>query len=321
MWKLRLSMFGTLAFIIGISTLFIAALLAYMGTFNIYALALIVAAFNVLQWLFAPKIVNAMYRVKPATRENYPWLYDTVERLSERSGLRIPKIMIANVPIPNAFAYGSPIYGNHVAVTQGLFNVLDKEEIEAVLGHELGHLRHRDVQVMMLASFLPAIFYFIGRWAMFSAYFGGARRERGGATVLIGLASMAVYFVLLLFILNLSRLREYYADSHSASIVDEGSRKLSEGLAKIVSASGRMRLSRRQETPSLNAFKTLFISDPDSSAVDAREIAAHSLATSDRALVRKLLKRKPTFGDRLIELFSTHPNITKRLMALQKLGA
>jgi len=129
---------------------------------------------------------------------------------------------------------------------------------------------------------------------------------------------MLIYFVLLLFTLGLSRLREYYADRHSASIIEDGPRKLSEGLAKIVWKTRKMKTLRRKETFTSNSFKTLFISDPDRAESDAVRIAK-SLTVSDQALVRTLTKKRVTSSDRVMEVFSTHPNITKRLEALQAL--
>lgn len=320
--KLRVSMFGTLAVMIGFSTGFLALILGVMGLLNIATLALVVVPFNLIQWLFAPQLINAMYRVKEVKQEDSPELYAKVEHLAVKSGIKKPKLGIANIPIPNAFAYGSPISGNYVAVTKGLLDTLEEEEVEAVVGHEFGHLKHRDVQIMMLVSFLPALFYFIYQYAMMSAYFGGRnRREGGGGLMLIGIASLLAYFVLALFTFGLSRLREYYADRHSASIVEDGPRKLSEGLAKIASTTGRMRMRRRREAFAFNGFKSLFISDPDKAEVDSAQIAHYAPKLSDRELVERLVTRKVTGGARMIELFSTHPNIIKRLRALQSLAA
>ena len=322
LWKLRFSMLGTLTIIIGVSTAFFALILGYLGLLNIASLIVFVAFFNILQWLFAPHLINALYKVREVKHGDSPGLYGMVERLSTESGIKMPKLGIANIPIPNAFAYGSPISGSRVAVTKGLLDTLEDEEVEAVLGHELGHLKHRDVQVMMLVSFLPSLFYLIGRSAMFSTYYGGYGSDRrdGGTSLLIGTASMLMYFVLTLFTLGLSRLREYYADRHSISIVEDGSRKLSEGLAKIVSKTGRMKIRRQREAFTFNSFKTLFISDPDMAEKDAIQIAERGLATSDQGLVERLLSRKVTTGSRMMEIFSTHPNITKRLRALQELS-
>lgn len=317
--RLRATIIGTLAIIISLSTLFFTIILTLTGTFNISFLIFFVVGFNILQWLIAPYLVDAIYRIRPISQQENPQLYNTVNELSRKSGIKMPRLMLARIPIPNAFAYGSPIAGNRVAVTEGLVKNLEKEEVEAVIGHELGHLKHRDVQVMMFVSILPSIFYFIGSSLIFSSMLGGGRRRNGGgsATAVIGIVSLLLYFILTLFTLHLSRLREYYADRHSASVVEDGPRKLSEGLAKIVHASRRSR-GRTPRSSQLNSFKALFISDPDRATSDAKAMA--QIGVSDQALVDKVLHRKVSGLDRFLELLSTHPNIVKRLRALQRLG-
>jgi heat shock protein HtpX len=320
LWKLRLSILGTLAIIFGLSTLFFTVLLSLMGV-SLIVLPFFVVTFNIIQWLIAPYIIDAMYRVKEVSESEYPRLHAMVERLSQKSGIAKPRVMIANIPVPNAFAYGSPIAGSRVAVTSELLNALEEEEVEAVIGHELGHLKHRDVQVMMFVSILPAIFYFIGYSMLLSSMFRG-RDERGGGAALaalIGIGSLIAYFILHLFTLYLSRLREYYADRHSASIVTEGPRKLSEGLAKIVRYTSRVKHHRR-DVGSFSSFKALFISDPDRAEADALSITRAAAPAGDRRLVEEVLRREITMLDRLAELFSTHPNIVKRLKALQELA-
>ena len=319
--KLKATMIATLAAIIGLSTLFFTIILSLVDALNIYSLALLVVLFNVLQWLFAPHLIDAMYRVKKVTREEEPELYGIVERLSRRSGIKPPQLMIARIPIPNAFAYGSPLTGNRIAVTAGLLNTLDTEEIEAVIGHELGHLKHRDVQVMMFVSILPALLYYIGYSLMWSSAYGRRDDRGGGASlVFIGFLSILLYWVLTLFTLYLSRLREYYADRHSASIVEEGPRKLSEGLVKIVETTVRTRRQMRNINH-ISSLRTLFISDPESSHKDLRELYQTNIWTNDRELVAKYLRRRLTVADELAELFSTHPNIVKRLRALQEIAS
>ncbi|OYT44326.1 hypothetical protein CW711_06110 [Candidatus Bathyarchaeota archaeon] len=319
LWKLRLSMIGTLGLIIGLSTLFLTVILNLLGVTNIITIGLFIVFFNVLQWLLAPYMIDAMYRVRKVSRQERPRLYEIVERLCKRSNIKMPDIMVAHIPIPNAFAYGSPLTGNRIAVTTELLNTLEDEEVEAVIGHELGHLKHKDVQVMMFVSILPALFYYIGYSLMWSAQFS-RRDERGnaGLAALIGLASILIYFILTLFTLYLSRLREYYADRHSASIVDDGARKLSEALAKIAYTTERLR-RLRPNVSNLGSFKALFISDPDSSRRDLMEMSNAGLI-SDRMLVERYLRRKVTGADVIAELFSTHPNIVKRLRALQELA-
>jgi heat shock protein HtpX len=316
LWKLRFSMIGTLAATIGLSTLFLTIILALAGV-NLLLLPVIIIIFNIIQWLVAPYLIDAMYHVKEVKKSEDPQLHETVETLSRKSGIKTPRLMKAKIPIPNAFAYGSPIAGSRVAVTTGLLETLQPEEVEAVIGHELGHLKHRDVQVMMFVSILPAIFYWIYLSTILSGY--GRRDRDSGATVLIAIASIAIYYILTIFTLYLSRLREYFADRHSASIVEDGPRKLSEGLAKIVSSTSRMKKTRR-DASGFNSLKALFISDPDRAELDSASMRQVGAYTTDQKLVEEVLRKKVTSFDRVMEIFSTHPNIVKRLKALQELA-
>ena len=314
-WTLRLSIIGTLAAIIGVTTLVFTAILNAIGAFSIFTLILLIIPFNIIQWLIAPYMIDAFYRVKEVSPTEEPELHRIVERLSAKSGIKKPKVMVAHIPIPNAFAYGSPIAGTRVAVTTELLKTLDMEEVEAVLGHEIGHLKHRDVQVMMFVSILPAIFYYLGWSLLWSRMY--SREERGGGAVALGLASIIVYWVLTLLSLHLSRLREYYADRHSVSIVDDGARKLSEALAKISMYTSRV---RKDVVSNFSSFKALFISDPERARSDALVFARERLYSSDYRLVERILRRKITMWDRIAELFSTHPNIVKRIRALQEMA-
>jgi len=317
-WKLRFSILGALVIIIGLSTLFFTIILSLAGV-SLMVLPLFVVVFNLIQWLIAPYLIDAMYRVREVPKSENPQLHAMVERLSAQSGMGTPKVMIANIPVPNAFAYGSPIAGSRVAVTTELLKTLEGEEIEAVVGHELGHLKHRDVQVMMFVSILPAMFYFIGYSMLLSSMYRRRDERGGGGAAVIGIASIAVYWVLTMFTLYLSRIREYFADRHSASIVEDGPRKLSEGLAKIVNSTRRMKRTRR-DAGSFSSFKALFISDPDRAEADAISISQIGIQTTDRRLVEEIIRREVTTLDRVAELFSTHPNIVKRLKALQELA-
>ena len=309
-------MAGTLAIIISLSTLVFTVVLALFSTFSFVTLGVLVVAFNILQWLISPYIIDALYRTRELPVNENPKLHEVVEELSKKSGIKKPRLMLAQIPIPNAFAYGSPIAGNRVAVTDGILKTLNSGEVEAVIGHELGHLKHRDVQVMMFVSLLPAVFTYIGYSLMLSGAYG-RQRDEGSGGALIGIAFMAFSWVLNMFILYLSRLREYYADRHSVSVVDGGSQKLSTGLAKIVQATKNMRRSKK-EKQSLNAFKALFITDPDHAVADSAAISAIS-ASGDQKLVQEILSQKLTTADRITEIFSTHPNIVKRLKTLREL--
>ena len=313
-------MAGTLAIIFGLSTLVFTVIMSLTGVFDLLTLAMLVVTFNIVQWLISPYLVGAIYKVRELRKNENPQLHQMVENLSEKSKISKPKLMLAQIPIPNAFAYGSPLTGNRVAVTQGLLKSLNEGEVEAVIGHELGHLKHRDVQVMMVVSFLPALFYYIGFSLMLSGMYRG-RRDDSGGSALIGIGFLIFSWVLNLFTLYLSRLREYYADRHSVSVVDNGGQKLSTGLAKIVNATRKVNNAQKakREKPNSSAFKALFIADPDRASVDSAELAAMEVQ-SDQKLVQEITSRKLTFVDKLIEALSTHPNIVKRLRALQELS-
>ncbi len=319
-WKLRFSMVATLAAIFGLTTLVFSAVLLWVGYFDLLTVGILVVVLNVAQWLLSPYLVGAMYRVKALKEEDNPKLHQMVADLSKKSGISKPQVMLSQIPLPNAFAYGSPLTGSRVAVTEGLLKNLDDGEVEAVVGHELGHLKHRDVQVMMVVSFLPALFYYIGWSMMWSGALGGNGRknEGGGNNALIGIAFMAFSWVLTLFTLYLSRLREYYADRHSASIVENGAEKLSTGLVTIVEESRRGSNPKKEQNKSNTAYKALFISDPDRANVDSAELHANN-AANKYDLLRQKLSEKPTQTDAFVEIFSTHPNIIKRLRALQEL--
>jgi heat shock protein HtpX len=310
-------MVATLAIIIGLSTLVFAVVLFLFSTLDLITLGILVVAFNIGQWLLSPYLIDALYHTRELSQQENPQLHQVVEDLSRKSGIKTPRLMLAQIPIPNAFAYGSPIAGNRVAVTDGILKTLNPGEVEAVLGHELGHLKHRDVQAMMFVSLLPALFTYIGYSLMLSGAFGGKQKNQGSGAV-IGIAFMAFSYVLTVFTLYLSRLREYYADRHSASIVDGGAQKLSTGLAKIVQATKNMGRFRRGKR-NTSSFKALFITDPDRAEIDSAAIStiAHS---GDLQLVQEILSKKLTTTDRIMEIFSTHPNIIKRLKTLQELA-
>jgi heat shock protein HtpX len=320
-WKLRVSMAGTLAIIFGLTTLVFAVVLTLANIgFSLITISVLVVVLNVAQWLLAPYLVGWIYKVRALKQDEKPELHQMVADLSKKSGISTPQLMLAQIPLPNAFAYGSPLSGSRVAVTQGLLDNLNNGEVEAVLGHELGHLKHRDVQVMMVVSFLPALFYYIGYTMMLSGIFGGGDSKKGGGgnNALLGLAFMAFSWVLTLFTLYLSRLREYYADRHSASIVENGAQNLSTGLVTIVELSKNTRKQKNQKKGN-SSFSSLFITNPDQAAKDSADLHSEGV-TNKEELLRQKLAEKPSKLDNFAEIMSTHPNIIKRLHALQELS-
>ena len=157
---------------------------------------------------------------------------------------------------------------------------------------------------------------------LISSMFNRRDNRDSGGTVIIGIASIVLYWVLTLFTLYLSRLREYYADRHSALILENGAQKLSEGLAKIVNSTNNMKRNQRnrRDKSGSNSFKALFISDPDRSEIDSEELKQIGNSMGDRRLVEEVLRKEITTFDRIMEVFSSHPNIVKRLRTLQELS-
>lgn len=322
-FRLKAGMLGSVALIIGITTLGAAVLLnGVLGLGFIWTLIFVVPFFFI-QWYFGPRMVEYSMKVQEAPRNKYPNLHQTVEEISRKAGIDKPKVMISDIDMPNAFAYGNFSTGKKVAVTKGLLTTLEKEEVDAVLGHELGHVVHNDAEVMMFLSILPAMFMMLGRALLWSSFLGG-RRRNGGALIVVALGAMFLYFLLNLSILWFSRLREYYADQFGARSIYEGSRKLQEGLAKIENKMAQLKESEAKtrkagatsgsSSMGLNPFgsgmKALFIADPDA--------AKYSQELSDREMVNKYKKQKSGLGQRLFELFTTHPELSKRLNALDQ---
>jgi heat shock protein HtpX len=304
----------TFLVIVGVTALFLMPILALIGGLTPLALAILVALWVFIEWLIGPYIIEWSYKVKPAD-ESYKWLHDIVERVSQRSRLgRIPKLMIADIPVPNAFAYGSWLTGPRIAVTKGILKVLKPDELEAVIGHEVGHLRHHDVQVITLLSVLPAIVYAISQALYYSGWFSSissGRRNNGNSgfiLVLIGIIGFIVYFILNLLLLAFSRQRETYADYNGATVVDNGAMKLAVALVKINNSTSEIRVRNPDTISSSSKFKALLISDPES----AKPMAI----SGDEVVVYDLARKELTFSERFAELFSTHPHPVRRVKTL-----
>lgn len=304
--KLRLTMATVWFAVFGATALILTAIILYLGlpTFYVYGVIGFVLVLNLLQWLFGPYVINAVYHARPADPVSEGWLYESVRNLARRSGLsREPKVMVAEMDLPNAFAYGSPLTGPMVAVTRGILRRLPRDELEAVLAHEVGHLKHRDVVVMLMISLLPAIIYYIGYSLYMSGVIGGGRRNGGAYALLAGLALIALSFVFNIFVFLMSRLREYYADSHAALVVQDGARKLQRALVRIMALTGRVRPEERVKSETLKMF---FISDPE---------AFIDPDVNVDAVIERLRRTRP---GPLADLFSTHPHPAKRIQHLDR---
>ena len=182
------------AFLMTALTLLLMFLGRVFGGQNGMIFALVLAGImNFVAYFFSDKIALATYRAQPVTREELPRVYDVVERLTQKTGLPMPKIYVIPSDSPNAFATGRNPQHASVAVTQGILNLLNDEELEGVLGHELGHVRNRDILISSIVATLAGAITMLasmGRWAMI---FGGMERDdrdRGG-----GLAALLMLIV------------------------------------------------------------------------------------------------------------------------------
>src|SRR5919109_1709428 len=178
------NMFKT-AFLLTALTLLLLFIGRAFGGQNGMIFALVIAAvMNFCAYFFSDKIALAMYGAQPVTREELPRVYNVVERMTQRIGLPMPKIYVIPTDSPNAFATGRNPSHASVAVTQGILNLLDDEELEGVLAHELGHVRNRDILISSIAATRAGAITMLasmGRWAMIFGGMGGRDdRDRGG---------------------------------------------------------------------------------------------------------------------------------------------
>ena len=242
-------------------------------------------AMNFGSYWFSDKIVLKMYRAQEVTREQYPQLYDSVENLATQAGLPVPKVYIMDNPTPNAFATGRNPEHSDVAVTTGIMNLLNKEELEGVIAHELTHVKNRDILVGTIAATLVGTITFIARMAGWAAMFSGGRNERDRGNVFSDLALMIIAPIAALLIqMAISRSREYMADEGSAQISGK----------PLALASALNKLERGNELiPMTNAGTS----------------SAHMFIVN------------PLSGKSLMKLFSTHPPIEDRIKRLQEIAA
>jgi heat shock protein HtpX len=203
-------------------TLFLLFLGEYFGGRNGMVLAFVLSvAFNFGTYFFSDKIALRMYNAQPVTRDELPRAYAAVERLTAKEGLPMPKIYVLPTESPNAFATGRNPQHASVAVTHGILQLLDDEELEGVLAHELGHVKNRDILTSSIAATLAGAITMVARmgyWAsIFGGYGGGSGRDRERGGGLGGLLMIIVApLAAALIQLWISRTREYEADSTGA---------------------------------------------------------------------------------------------------------
>jgi heat shock protein HtpX len=242
---------------------------------------LLAAGMNFFSYWYSDKLVLKMYRAREATPQQAPEVFDMVAKLTQTAGLPMPKIFIIPSEAPNAFATGRNPENAVVAVTEGLLNLMNRQEITGVLAHELAHVKNRDILIGSIAATLAGAIMMLASMARWSMIFGGGRDDENGGTGIIGLIVMSILAPMAAMIIQMaiSRSREYLADASGAAISGnpEG---LASALEKLGAYSGRLPLKASPST-------------------------AHMLIVN------------PLSGRNLMHLFSTHPPLADRIARLR----
>lgn len=268
--------------ILGVLYIVFLSILHYLGVGYI-PLAIIASVMILAQWYFSDKIVLWSSGAKIVSKEEYPRLHEIVERLSTNNGLPKPKVAMVHSPVPNAFATGKSPKSSLVAVTTGILDLLDNDELEAVIGHELSHVRSRDVLVLTLASVFSTVAWYLVRFGLF----GGLQtrnRNTAGTSAIVMLVAITTWVVSFLIIRAISRYREFSADRGGAIMTGKPD-KLASALLKI---SGKIKVIPPKELENVQKLNAFFI------------IPALS-------------------GTSIANLFSTHPPVEKRIQKLMEM--
>lgn len=319
MW-LQTRMYLLVALMFAILYGVITGLGTYMGAGNAMFYVVLAFGFIGLQYLIGPAIVGWTMRIKWVSEKEEPELHRMVAELAEASHLPKPKVGVSQLSIPNAFAFGRTQRDGRVCVTRGILRLLSREELKAVLGHEMAHIKHRDMAIITLLSAVPLMLY----WLAFSMMWGGAlggRRGGGGYAALIGLGAFILYFITNLLVLYGSRIREYYADMGSVRLGNMP-HDLATALYKLVY--GNARVKNKEELRRVEGVKAFFINDPSRAWYEIRELSQidqDMSGTINYSELQALRQKQVKLGSshKLMELFTTHPNMLKRIKHLSTL--
>jgi heat shock protein HtpX len=260
---------------------FLAVLLSMNTSSTV--IILFMGGFMFLQYFYSDKMILMSMGAKIVSESEEPELHQIVSRLCAIAGLPMPRIAIVNTSMPNAFATGRNQKNAVVAVTTGIMQQLNRSELEAVLAHELTHVKNRDMMVITIATFLSSIAQILVRFLPFFGGGGSRDRDSGGSFVLMFVVSLVVWIVSFILIRALSRYREFAADRGSAIITGQPS-NLASALMKISGAKVPTQDLRKVEGP----VSALFI------------VPAIS-------------------GSSIMNLFSTHPTLEARIEALKNI--
>ncbi len=209
-------------FLLAVVYIFFLVVLSEYGGVGTYGLIVFAGFFLLIQFFFSDKLVLWSMGGRIVSEQEEPRLHETVSRLCAIADLPKPKIAIVDSNVPNAFATGRSKDSAVVAVTTSLKQRLSQPEIEAVLAHELSHVKNRDMLVITIASFISTVAFFLVRNMLFFGVGGGRDRRGAGAAIIIFVVSLLVWIISFLLIRALSRYREFAADSAIARLKGSG---------------------------------------------------------------------------------------------------
>ena len=320
MW-LQTRMFLLVAVLFGILYGVITGIGTWMGAGSAVSYIILAFVFLGIQYLISPAIVGWTMKIKWVSEKEEPELHRMVAELAREAHLPKPKVGISQLAIPNAFAFGRTQRDGRVCVTQGILSLLSGDELKAVLGHELSHIKHRDMVIITLLSAIPLIMYWIA-WSMMWGGASGGRRQGGGYAALIGLGAFMLYFITNLLVLYGSRIREYYADLGSVQLGNMP-HHLASALYKLVY--GNARFKDKAELKRVEGVKAFFLNDPSRAWYEVRELSKIDRDMSgaiDYDELMELRQKQVRLGtaDKMMELFTTHPNMLKRIKHLSTLN-
>ena len=316
MWSLKLRMWLLTAILFAIIYAIISMVSYSLGIGNFYFYLILSVVMMLVQYMLGPKLIEWSMKIRYLAPTENQELQSMVRSLAASANIPVPRIGIAQVSIPNAFAFGRTMRDGRICVTEGIMGLLDRDELKAVLGHEMSHIKNRDVLTITLLSVIPIILYRIA-WQFL---FFGDRRGRGQSNaMLVGLVAFIFYLLTNLLVLYASRIREYFADKGSIDLGNKPS-QLASALYKLVYGSARMPKEAIKETEGLKAF---FVNDPSRALAELKDLRDLDLdksgTISDSELMALQNKNvRLGFGDRVMEIFSTHPNMLKRIKRLSE---